>query len=385
MNTSTPLATSLRLAAFLVGTSLLAPCLRSQNAPANPAPPPRPSAQPQLTSPEIAADGSVTFRLRAPKAAEVKVSGQFGPDTALTRDTNGVWSAIVPNVRPGVHEYRFVVDGLSTVDPRNAAIKPQRWPNTSILHIPTTPPAPWDWQDIPHGTLHEHQYHSKALGTVRRIIVYTPPNPDAARRLPVLYLSHGYSDNEATWTVHGKAHWILDSLIAARKAVPMLIVMMDGHAIPPGTAGFEDYGPANSAALCRELTQDILPLVEATYRVQARPAQRAFAGLSMGGHHALTVALNHHDQFGWIGAFSAAPPPTPSIAPGLAQAATVNKNLKLFWIACGTKDFLYERNGTFTALLKEKGIHFEYRQTEGDHSWPIWRNYLVEFAPKLFR
>ena len=353
--------------------------------PATNAPPRRAPQPPPLVSPELLSDGGVTFRFKASKANEVKVAGQFGPETAMTKDTQGVWSVTVPNVPAGVHEYRFVVDGLSVIDPQNSALKPQRWPGSSILHLPATPPAPWDLQDIPHGTVHEHTYKSKALGTWRRIVVYTPPGAEKAGRLPVLYLSHGYSDNEATWTVHGKAHWIMDSLIASKQAVPMIIVMPDGHALLPGAAGFAEYGPANSAALCNELVQDIIPLVEATYKVTAKPRARAFAGLSMGGHHALTVALNHHDKFNWIGAFSSAPPPTNSVATGLSKADSVNRDLKLFWIACGRKDFLFQRNHEFDALLKEKGIRHEYVETEGDHSWPVWRRYLAEFAPKLFR
>jgi enterochelin esterase-like enzyme len=338
---------------------------------------------PPLVSPEFLPDGSVTFRLKAPKATEVKVSGQFGPDAAMSKDTQGVWSVTVPAVPSGVHEYHFSVDGLNMIDPQNSALKPQRWPGSSILHVPSSPSAPWDLQDIPHGTVHEHTYKSKALGKWRRIFVYTPPG--VTGRLPVLYLAHGYSDNEATWTAHGKAHWIMDWLIASGRAVPMIVVMPDAHALPPGATGFEEYGPANSEALCRELQQDILPLIEHTYKVKARPAARAFAGLSMGGHHALTVALNNHDQFAWIGAFSSAPPPTNSVGLGLNHAAAVNRDLKLLWIACGKKDFLYKRNGDFTALLKDKGIRYEYVETEGDHSWPVWRRYLTEFAPKLFR
>ena len=340
---------------------------------------------PPVLSPEILPNGGVAFRLQAAKAKEVKVSGQFGPDALMTKDDQGLWSVTVPSVPAGIHEYRFVVDGLSTIDPQNSAVKPQRWPGVSILHLPANPPAPWDLQDIPHGILHEHTYKSKALDRWRRIVVYTPPGSASAARLPVLYLAHGYSDNEGTWTVHGKAHWIMDALLAGKKAVPMMVVMMDAHALPPGAAGFGEYGPANSTALCRELSEDILPLVERSYKIAAKPRSRAFAGLSMGGHHALTVAMNHHDQFAWIGAFSSAPPPTNSIAAGLNGAAAVNRDLKLFWMACGKKDLLFQRNGEFSALLKENGIRHEYVETEGDHSWPVWRRYLAEFAPKLFR
>ena len=355
------------------------PNLRAQDAPPKPASRPAP-----LVSPEVLADGGVTFRFKAPKAGEVKVSGQFGADAALSKDENGVWSVTIPNVPAGVHEYHFSVDGLNVIDPQNSALKPQRWPGSSILHIPANPPAPWDWQDIPHGVIHVHSYASKALGHMRRILVYTPPG-SGAEPLPVLYLAHGYSDDERTWSVHGKAPWIMDSLIAAKKAVPMIVVMPDAHAIAPGAAGFDDYGPANTDALCRELVQDILPLVESSYKVNAKPEARAFAGLSMGGHHALTIALNHHDKFGWIGAFSSAPPPAQTVAAGLDNADATNRDLRLFWIACGKKDFLLKKNNEFTALLKEKGIHYEFAETEGDHSWPVWRRYLTDFAPRLFR
>jgi len=338
---------------------------------------------PPIFSPELLSNGDVKFRLRATNATAVKVTGQFGPEAPMTKDERGQWSVTVPNVPTGVHEYRFVVDGLNILDPQNSWIKPQRWPGSSILHVPANPPAPWDLQDIPHGTLHLHDYKSKALGKWRHLVVYTPPG--ASGRLPVLYLSHGYSDNEGSWSVHGKAHWIMDSLIASKKAVSMIVVMMDAHPLSPGAGSFESYGPANSAALCDELVQDIIPLVESNYKVAAKPRSRAFAGLSMGGHHALTVAMNHHDKFNWIGAFSSAPPPTNSIVAGLNAPAAVNKDLKLFWIACGRKDFLFQRNNEFNALLKSKGIKHEYLETEGDHSWPVWRRYLADFSPQLFR
>src|SRR6185436_12826155 len=139
---------------------------------------------------------------------EVKVSGQFGSDATMTKNDKDIWSVTVPSVPADIHEYHFVVDGLSVIDPQNSAIKPQRWPGSSILHVPSTPPAPWDLQDLPHGTLHEHTYKSKALGTWRHLVVYTPPGK-STEPLPVLYLCHGYSDNEGAWSVHGKAHWIM--------------------------------------------------------------------------------------------------------------------------------------------------------------------------------
>ncbi len=345
----------------------------------------RPPPAPPLVSPELRGPSEVVFRLRASRATEVKLAGQLGPERPLTKDDQGVWSLTLPTVAPGIYEYHFVVDGLNVMDPQNSAIKPQRWPGSSILQVPADPPAPWDWQNLPHGVIHEHSYVSKALGKPRRIFVYTPPGLKSAGKLPVLYLAHGYSDSEGTWTVHGKAHWILDSLIASKKAKPMLVVMPDAHALPPGSVAGDEYGPANSAAFCRELMDDVIPQVESNYPVAAKPNARAFAGLSMGGHHALTIALNHHSLFGWVGAFSAAPPAESTVATGLNGSDAVNRHLKLLWIACGEKDFLAQRNEAFVTLLKTKGVRYEYTVTAGDHSWPVWRNYLVDFAPKLFR
>lgn len=346
-----------------------------------------PDAEAQSGSPEIHPDGKVTFRIRAPRASEVKVAGQFGKEQTLAKGERDVWSVTTEGpVAPGVYEYSFIVDGMRVLDQMNPAIKPQRQPGASILHIPANPPAPWDLQDVPHGAVSELTYHSKALDKWRRVVVYTPPGYRAdGEPLPVLYLSHGFGDNEQTWTAHGKAHWILDNLIAEKKAAPMLIVMPDAHALPPGPGYRDDYATQNTAAFCKELLEDVKPLVESTFNVKKEPAARAFAGLSMGGHHAITVALAHGDQFGWIGAFSAAPPQLPAIQAGLDNAEKTNANLKLFWIACGKADFLFERNQQFDKLLKEKGINHQYEVTEGDHSWPIWRQYLTEFAPKIFK
>ncbi|MEI6714054.1 MAG: alpha/beta hydrolase-fold protein [Verrucomicrobiota bacterium] len=338
-----------------------------------------------LISPEVQASGDVMVRFRAPKASDVKVAGQFGATTNLTKDEQGIWSVLLRQVPAGVHEYHFVVDGLSVLDAQNSFVKPQRYPSSSVMHVPANPPALWDWQEIPHGTLHIHEYHSKALGKMRRVFVYTPPGAEGAGPLPVLYLSHGNGDNEATWTTHGKAHWILDALIAQKKSQLMILVMPDAHAVPPRGGVFEEYSVDNTEAYCRELVEDVIPLVESNYKVNAAPAARAFAGLSMGGHHAFSVALNLHEKFAYVGAFSAVPPEPKFVAGGLDDPEATNKDLKLFWSACGKKDFLRERNEDFNTLLKQKGIRFEFVETEGDHSWPVWRRYLAEFAPKLFQ
>lgn len=353
--------------------------------PANPPPRGGRGGQPVLRSPEVAPDRRVTFRLRAPRATEVRINGQWPNGGAdMTKDTNGVWSVTVGPVQPGVWEYSFQVDGVGMIDPANPSIKPMREPRTSILHLPSTPPQPWDFQKIPHGVVREHSYQSKPLDRLRHLSVYTPPGYDqkTGTRYPVLYLQHGSGDNQATWTAHGKAHWILDHLIAQGSARPMIVVMMDGHAAIPGSTGAQTN---NTALFERDLLEEVIPFVEAQYRVRKNPANRALAGLSMGGGQALTVGLKHTDRFAWVGGFSSATPSNDAVAAALEDATGTNKRLKLLWIACGQEDFLLQRNEQFIATLKDKGVRHEWHLTPGNHSWPVWRDYLVQFTPRLFQ
>jgi enterochelin esterase family protein len=345
--------------------------------------------QGSLISPEVHADRRVTFRLRATNATSVAVSGQFqrGP-VPLERGSNGVWAATVGPVTPSVYEYSFNVDGVTMIDPGNRAIKPMRNPRTSILEVPGEPPLIHDFQNVPHGAVHMHWYPSKSLGVRRALQVYTPPDYEGSRaRYPTLYLFHGSGDNEATWVAHGHAHWILDNLIAQRRAQPMLVVMLDGHAAPPRAPGAP---PAernrNTELFQRDLLEDAMPLVEATYRVKKEAENRAIIGLSMGGGQSLSIGLNRTDLFAWVGGMSSSvPDATNSLKAPLADIALTNKRLRLLWIACGKDDFLLQRNQDFDRLLTERGIVHEYHETTGDHSWPIWRGYLADFAPRLFQ
>ncbi len=337
-------------------------------------------------SPDILPDGRVAFRIVAPNAETVTVKGQWAKDpVSLKKGEKGLWVGTTPEAVPsGIHEYNFSVDKLRTIDSRNGVIKPQRWPKSSILHIPANPPAHWDLQHIPHGTVHYHDYYAETLGAWRKLVVYTPPNyRNANKPLPVLYLSHGFSDNQAGWTVTGKAHWIMNSLVQHKLAEPMIIVMPDAHPLDP-EGRTDTYSELNTQAFAKELVKDLIPFVEEHYNVSSKPSGRAFAGLSMGGGHAFTVAFQHHDKFSYIGAFSASAKEEPYLR-DRANVQQMNKDLKLFWVACGDKDFLYERNETAHAIMEELGIEHQYVITEGDnHSWPVWRRYLVEFLPKLF-
>lgn len=341
-------------------------------------------AAPPVISPEVHADGRVTFRLRAPKAASVTVTGQFnqGP-AAMTKDASGLWSVTIGPVAPDVYEYSFNVDGLAMIDPGNRAIKPMRAPRTSILHLPAQPAGVHDFQDVPHGKVSLHTYRSKSLGRLRPMQVYTPPGYDAApgRRYPTLYLQHGSGDNEATWVAHGNAHWILDNLIAAGRAQPMIVVMLDGHAMAPGTTNTPEARLGNTVAFERDLLEDAMPYVAANYRTKETPADRAIIGLSMGGGQSLNIGFKHADRFAWVGGMSASVRELPE---AVNQGAALNSKLRLLWFACGKDDFLLKPNQDLTAALTAKGVKHTYAETAGAHTWPVWRKYLADFVPLIF-
>ncbi|HTR43602.1 MAG TPA: alpha/beta hydrolase-fold protein [Pseudomonadales bacterium] len=353
--------------------------LQMTNRPAPPAP---------VVSPEINSDGIVTFRLRAPNAHVVSVDGQWPNGQAtMAKDANGVWSITTGPIKPGVWEYSFNVDGLEMIDPNNSINKPMRLPTVSILQVNSQPAQPWDLQDVPHGTVHWHTYFSKSLGRFRQLAVYTPPGyeNEPGKKYPVLYLQHGFGDNQETWVVHGKANWILDNLIAEGRAKPMIIVMADGHAELPVTSPDANFLSHNAALFESDLLQDIMPLVARNYRIKPGPANTGIAGLSMGGAESLTIGLNHPDIFAWVAGFSAASPASDAIHSALQHPDALNHKLKLLYIADGRDDFLLQRNEGFISLLGVYGIKYDWHLTDGAHTWPVWRNYLVDFAPQLFR
>lgn len=337
---------------------------------------------PPVRSPERLQDGSIAFRLHAPAAREVLLKGQWPggrEGLPLVADDNRIWSVAIPAPPPGVWEYHYTVDGLRVIDPSNPAIKPQRAPSASVLHLPATPPAPWDWRPaIPHGALHRHEYASADSARPRAAVVYTPPGYDPAsdRRYPLLVLQHGSGDTERSWTEHGKAHWILDHLLHADAARPMIVLMIDGHSLAMP-------GENRHAAFRRELVEEALPLVERNYRVLAGAEHRALVGLSMGGGQALHLAFAEPARFGWIGALSAATPAPETWARVLAEAKTPER--RLLWIACGREDFLFAPNVAFVEALRARGVRHEWRQTPGGHSWPVWREHVAEVLPLLFR
>jgi enterochelin esterase-like enzyme len=291
-----------------------------------------------LVSPEILADGRVTFRVNAPKADEVTLTGEFldGP-RSFAKDADGVWTVTVGPIAPEVYHYNFTIDGVRTIDPANPQLKTAST-ITSVLEVPHASPAFYDPQPVPHGEIRTHWYHSTSLGTVRRLTVYTPPGYDKNRstRYPVLYLFHGANADENAWYRLGRANLILDNLLAARTIQPFIVVMPFGYGVPPGGPQAE-----NTAKFGKDLIEDVIPYIETSYRGIADRNNRAIVGLSMGGGQALSIGLNI-DLFSYVGGFSsglgnAANYPK-TYAKVAANADDANKPLKLVWIGCGRED-----------------------------------------------
>lgn len=337
-----------------------------------------------VRSPEVHPDHRVTFRLRAPKATEVMVDRETGTRAAMTKGDDGVWTLTTDPLTPDIYGYRFFVDGLGIMDPVNPMMKTNLLAPTSAVHVGGE--QSWDPRDVPRGSLTEHFYESKIAGDRRSFFVYTPPGYDAraGRRYPVLYLLHGFSDGSDGWSTVGRAHVILDNLIADRKALPMLVVMPLGYGEPAVLRGPRDpdMNRRNVTKHKETLLQEVIPQVEKAYRVKAGAESRAVAGLSMGGGESLYSGLTPPYAFTYVASFSGAPPEA-AMLDGLSDA--VNQKVKLLWIACGKDDFLFKRNLAFLEMLKEKKVTYAWNETEGAHTWPVWRRNLTSLAPLLFR
>jgi enterochelin esterase family protein len=335
-------------------------------------------------SPEILDDRRVTFRLKAPEAETVQLKGIHRTMLDMKRGRHGIWSVTVGPMDPGIYEYSFMVDDEQMIDPSNPSVKPDLNPDVSLLEITTHTPLFYQWRDVPHGTVHLHTYFSNSLKRLRRLRVYTPPGyeRDATHRYPALYLFHGTGDTEATWTEFGRAHLILDNLIAEGKALPMLLVMPDGHADLQEEEG--DH-KANFIKFDADLLGSVLPLVDGNYRTITSPQGRAINGLSMGGMQALDIGINHPDLFAFIGGMSAYVPGAEDLLQKGFHDPHFNEEIKLLWVEIGKDDFLLKDAEKFHALLKKHGMRVQWITTAGGHEWPVWRECLRDFAPLIFR
>jgi len=345
-----------------------------------------------IISPEVHPDRSVTFRFRAPNAQQVFLAREGAERIAMQKDENGVWSVTTGPLEPDLYGYTFVADGVAYLDPANTLMKPNLLTVQSMVHVPRTPSLPWEVNNVPHGTIHRHFYKSEIVGDERDFFVYTPPgyDPKANRRYPVLYLLHGFSDDASAWTAVGRAHVIMDNLIAQGKAKPMIVVMPLGYGAPEivSRTGQGMRGPElrerNFTRFREALLKEVVPMVEKTYSVDTNRAARAIAGLSMGGAESLLTGLNAIDRFAWVGAFSAGGVGEDFNAAFPKLDAKAASQLRLLWIACGTEDRLIDGSRKFVAWLKSKQIEPVWVETPGAHTWMVWRRYLAEFAPLLF-
>ncbi|MGC9969209.1 MAG: alpha/beta hydrolase-fold protein [Bryobacteraceae bacterium] len=349
-------------------------------------------AQP-LQSPEVHSDTRVTFRFRAPNATAVLLDREGAQRVPMQKDGQGVWSLTTDPLEPDLYGYTFVADGVSLIDPSNPLMKPNLLNTQSVVHVPGPASLPWEVGDVPHGVLHRHFYKSGVVGDQRDFYVYAPPgyDPKAKKPYPVLYLLHGYSDDASGWTAVGRAHVILDNLIAQGKARPMLIVMTLGYGAPEilatGWRGVNDRAllQRNYDRFRDALLTEVIPQVEKSYRVAKDRNSRAIAGLSMGGAESLFVGLNALDRFAWIGAFSSGGLNEDFNAAYPALDSKANLQLRLLWIACGKDDRLIGINRKFDEWLKSKDVRHTWIETPGAHTWMVWRRNLAQFASLLFQ
>ena len=386
-----------------------------------------------VVSPEIGADRRVTFRIYAPNAQAIRLAAGdipgVGQTTQLTKGENGVWQVTVGPIDPGAYRYNFNVDGVATIDPRNNATSESNTNVWSLFYVSGSDFM--DTRDVPRGAVAEVTYNSTALKTFRRMHVYTPPGYETKNdKYPVFYLLHGAGDSDDAWSTVGRAGFILDNLIASKKAKPMIVVMPGGHTRRgPGGTG----GRTATEEFVSDFNTDVVPYIEKHYRVLTDRNSTAIAGLSMGGSQTLQVAFPNLDKYGYIGVYSsgllgafpgqgrggrgaapaaapapgAAPAPAAAAAPAAPPAAApapamtaaewesanakmldnpgLKKGLKVLWFATGKEDGLITTTQATVDLLKKHGFSPVFKETPGGHTWINWRNYLNEFVPQLFQ
>jgi len=360
---------------------------------------PRFQQRPRVVSPEVSSDRQITFRILAPKAETVQLASSgdipgigFGQAKVMTKGTNGIWEVTVGPLPPGAYRYSFNVDAVVTVDPRNPKTSESNENTWSLVYVPG---ADWlDTRDVPHGAVSAVTYWSSTLKRFRRLHVYTPPGYETEdAKYPIFYLLHGAFDSDDSWSSVGRAGFILDNLIAAGKAKPMVVVMPHGHTGP------FSFGMPLSGEFDPEFVTDIMPQMEKRYRVYTDRQHRAMAGLSMGGAHTLNIGIPHLDKFAYLGVYSSGifgiaggPGGNQSQGPSFEEKnkailddAKLKEGLKLFWFATGKDDFLVGTTRATVEMFKKHKFEVVYKETDGAHTWDNWRNYLHEFAPQLFQ
>lgn len=367
-----------------------------------------------IISPEINADNSVTFRIKAPKAVKIEVTGdflpkqkietKFGPMDApgiaeLKENAEGIWEFTSQPLSPELYSYNFLVDGLKINDPANVY---QIRDVSSIFNVFIVGGEQADLYKVnavPHGSVTRRWYNSPALNLDRRVTIYTPAGYETSgKSYPVLYLLHGMGGDEEAWISLGRTAQIMDNLIASGKAKPMIVVMTNGNAAQEAAPGESSAGmlppsmqlPKTMDGSFETAFPDVVKFVESNYRVKKGKSNRAICGLSMGGYHSLHISKEYPDMFDYVGLFSAA------IMPGEKANSPIYENFdgklktqfskkpKLYWIAIGKDDFLYKANEEFRKKLDDNNYPYVYFENGDGHIWKNWRIYLSMFAPQLF-
>lgn len=372
-----------------------------------------------VVSPDIHDDNTVTFRLKAPKAVRVQITGDFLPSQTiktprgdydapgiadLTEGKDGVWEFTTPEpLKPELYGYSFIVDGLRMMDPSNVYMIRDVATVTNVFIIGGDRADLYKVNKVPHGTVSRMWYNSPSLGMDRRLTIYTPAGYETSgKRYPVFYLLHGAGGDEEAWIALGRTSQILDNLIAQGKAKPMIVVMTNGNAWQDAAAGESPKGfvapsmrPDERAKVAEgafELSfPEIVKFVEKNFRTIANKKSRAIAGLSMGSFHSCNISKYYPDMFDYVGLFSGASTgndkstcPVYTDFEGKLKTQFAKKPA-LYFIACGKTDFVYKGVADFRKLLDDNGYKYEYLETGEGHIWRNWRIYLTEFAPKLFK
>ncbi len=371
-----------------------------------------------IVSPEVHEDGSVTFRYASATTEKVSITGDFlpaerrqtphgevtGPGMAAFKpdSVEGLWSYTTGPLPSELYNYSLYVNGIKTADPSNVYLVRDIATLTNIFIVGGGRGNLYSVQDVPHGTVSKRWYHSPTLGCDRRVTIYTPAGYEQSEeRYPVLYLLHGMGGDEEAWCELGRATQILDNLIAQGKAEPMIVVMANGNADQQGAPGQTHEGLYKPHTRLRRTMEgsfersfpDIIDFIDKNYRTVAKKEGRAIAGLSMGGFHAMHISRYYPDTFDYVGLFSAAIRPDEKRTAGVEIYADIERTLErqrdnglaLYWIACGTDDFLWDANTQYRALLDSMDFPYTFRQSEGGHTWRNWRVYLSEFVPMLFK
>jgi enterochelin esterase-like enzyme len=365
-----------------------------------------PPAPPAHVSPEVLPDNRVAFRIYAPKATSVTLRGDWMDTPApltLVKNPDGLWEATTEPLRADFYSYSFVVDGVRTLDPKNATIKQGITSLDNMFFVPGPEAAFEDMAAVPHGDIRKVWYPSSTLGGQRRMHVYTPPGYDSSSdRYPVLYLLHGGGDEDSGWSTIGRAGFIVDNLLASGKARPLIVVMPNGSlprpanfpTTPQGSAPTPEAMAASTGLQDRfvsELMTDVVPFVERQFRVVASPDHRALAGLSMGGGQTQRVLATNPGAFAYVATWSAGVNPAATsnfeerAQTLLTNVAKVNTSVKVLSLVVGDKDFTLAGTRNLDDILTRHGITHTLRVTGGGHTWINWRAYLRDYLPLLFQ